>query len=200
MTKHEFLIELRRQLEKLSVADVEMSLDYYAEMIDDRIEEGASEEEAVKSIGSPLEIAAQIQNEKASEGEEKSSATPRRRLAAWEIVLLILGAPIWLPLLVSVLTVIVSVFAVIWSLVAGLWGAEISVGACAVMGILYLPIYLVQGKIWAGVTLLGTGIFLAGLSIFLFYGCRYATVGALALSKKIVLLIKACFVRKERRK
>ena len=47
MTKEGFLAQLRQQLWALPEADRQNSLDYYAEMIDDRMEEGLSEEEAV---------------------------------------------------------------------------------------------------------------------------------------------------------
>ena len=39
MKKNEFLAELRGRLAGLSEADLNRSLDYYAEMIDDRMED-----------------------------------------------------------------------------------------------------------------------------------------------------------------
>ena len=60
MNKQEFLTELKKALSPLSKADLEERLSFYSEMIDDRMEEGLSEEEAVAAIGSPDEIAAQI--------------------------------------------------------------------------------------------------------------------------------------------
>ena len=47
MSKTEFLTELKKALEGLPEEDIEKSLEYYSEMIDDRIEDGLSEEEAV---------------------------------------------------------------------------------------------------------------------------------------------------------
>ena len=51
VTKREFLEELRKRLSKLDDQDYEASVAYYEEMINDRIEDGLSEEEAVSDIG-----------------------------------------------------------------------------------------------------------------------------------------------------
>ena len=47
MTKHEFLEELKELLLErgLSAGEAEKSIEFYAEMIDDRIEDGMSEKE-----------------------------------------------------------------------------------------------------------------------------------------------------------
>ena len=53
MNRFEFLSQLSDRLRDLSPQDRRRVTDYYSEMIDDRIEEGFSEEEAVQSIGDP---------------------------------------------------------------------------------------------------------------------------------------------------
>ena len=52
--------ELREELMGLPQDEIEERLDFYSEMIEDRMEEGLSEEVAVAEIGIPAEIAAQI--------------------------------------------------------------------------------------------------------------------------------------------
>ena len=52
MTKIEFILSLSRALQGLPQSDVTERLEFYNEMIDDRIEDGLSEEEAVAAIGS----------------------------------------------------------------------------------------------------------------------------------------------------
>ena len=47
MRKQEFLTELRKGLSGLPQDDIEERLSFYSEMIDDQIEEGLAEEEAV---------------------------------------------------------------------------------------------------------------------------------------------------------
>ena len=60
MTKTEFVLELTSKLSLLPWEEVEDRISFYVEMIDDRMEDGLSEEEAVAAVGSVDEIAAQI--------------------------------------------------------------------------------------------------------------------------------------------
>ena len=63
MKKKEFLEKLQASLWAMPETDKQRSVDYYAEMIDDRMEDGLSEEEAVAAIGDLDEIVKQILNE-----------------------------------------------------------------------------------------------------------------------------------------
>ena len=60
MDKHDFLTALYSRLHTLPEEDARRSVDYYCEMIDDRIEDGLSEDEAVAAVGDVDEIAATI--------------------------------------------------------------------------------------------------------------------------------------------
>ena len=53
MNKQEFLAQLRKQLSGLPLKDAEDRITFYSEMIDDRMEEGLSEPEAVSAIPCP---------------------------------------------------------------------------------------------------------------------------------------------------
>lgn len=66
---------------------------FYAEMLDDRIEEGLSEEEAVAAAGAVEEIVRQTVDETPLAKIAKERVRPKRHLKAWEIVLLALGSP-----------------------------------------------------------------------------------------------------------
>ena len=60
MNKEQFLSELSRRLDGLNGNDLYRTLEYYAEMIDDRMEEGMSEEAAVAALGDAEAIAREI--------------------------------------------------------------------------------------------------------------------------------------------
>ncbi|MBO7336520.1 MAG: hypothetical protein J6U42_06240 [Lachnospiraceae bacterium] len=60
MTKKEFLNELGIGLRGLPASDISERQSFYSEMIDDRIEDGLSEEEAVAQIGPVDKIVSQI--------------------------------------------------------------------------------------------------------------------------------------------
>ncbi|MBQ8836410.1 MAG: DUF1700 domain-containing protein [Clostridia bacterium] len=197
MKKNDFLDELRVRLAGLSEADMKESIEYYSEAIDDRMEDGLSEEEAVAAIGSPAEIAGDILREMPLSKLVKARVKPQKKLSAFEIVLLILGSPIWLSLLVAFLIVVLSVYIVIWSVAVSLWSAETTVLAVAIAIAAPLLLSLLRGDIWAAVALLGAGMLLFGICIFMFFGCLYATKGMWTLSKKIFLGVKSCFIRKD---
>lgn len=113
-----------------------------------------------------------------------------RKLEVWEIVLLILGSPIWLSLLIGVLAIILSIYIVLWSVVISLWAVFVSIlcsgFACIGVGIGFAN----SSEFVSGFFMIGSAFVLAGLSIFLFFGCRLITNGLLILTKNIVLWLK----------
>ena len=123
-----FLDELRNRLSGLPQEDIEERIAFYEEMIDDRMEDGVSEEEAVSRIGSVENIARQIMSEIPLTKLVQEKVKPKRNLRAWEIVLLVLGSPLWISLLISVLAIIFSVYVTIWSVVLVVYAFESQLG------------------------------------------------------------------------
>ena len=118
MNKQEFLKQLKRQLKKLPPKEREEQLTFYSELIADKMEEGATEEEAILSIGNAKEIASRILTDTEALPLDE---TEKRHLRGWELLLLILGSPLWFSLLLAFCGVAISVFAVIFSLVLVAW-------------------------------------------------------------------------------
>ena len=197
MGKQEFLDRLRAALAGLPLEDVEDRLTFYSEMIDDRMEDGLSEEEAVAQAGPVDEIAAQITDDIPLPKLVKERIRPKRRLAAWEIVLLVLGSPIWLSLLIACFAVMLSIYAVLWALIITLWAVEISFVAGALGALVSGILLIVSGHLLTGISMICAALVLAGLAIFLCFGCVAASKGAAVLTKKIARGIKSLFVRKE---
>ena len=110
MTKIQFLMSLHNKLSGLPQNEIEERLNFYSEMIEDRIEEGIPEAEAVAQIGTVDEIAEQIVADIPLTKIAKGKIKPKRRIKAWEIVLLILGAPLWLSVLIAIFAVIFSFY------------------------------------------------------------------------------------------
>lgn len=197
MTKHEFLWALEEGLYGLPREDIQRSLDYYSEMIDDRMEEGLSEEEAVAAMDPIEDIRAHILSETPLPRLVKESVRPRRKLRAWEIVLLVLGSPVWLPLLAAAVMVILSVYVTLWAGVVTLYAGNLSVAAGAVAGVFGLFQMLSMGQVAEGILFLGGGLVCLGLAILLFFGCNQVAKGLIWLTKRGLLALKGCFVRKE---
>ena len=177
--KQEFLSALRDKLSGLPKEDLERSVDYYSEIIDDGMEDGLSEEEAIAAIGSIEDIVSQILMETSLPKLVKAKVKPNRGWKTWEIVLLIL-----------------AVYIVIWSMIVVFYAVDLSFAAGAVSGFFAAVTYLCSGGSAQGILFLGAGIFCAGIAILLFFGFNRITKAILILSKKILLCIKARFIRK----
>ena len=110
MDRAEFLKTLYAGLSSLPDGERRKWRDFYAEMIDDRMEEGLSEQQAVAETGDPAAVIEQIYAETPLPVIIKQKIKPKRSLRAWEIVLICLGAPVWAPLIIAVFAVILSVY------------------------------------------------------------------------------------------
>ena len=216
MTKLKFILALEKRLSSLPQGDIEQHLTFYSEMIEDRVEDGLSEEEAVTQIGSVEEIASQIlaeytQNEPVTVEEipVMQKEKTRRKLKNWELVLLILGSPLWISLLIAALfvafSVVVSVFAVgfsvmvsLWAMVISLWAVFVSMAACAVALPIGAACYFCIGDTYPGIAAIGIGLVCLGLAILSFYACKALTKGTAALTAKTGMLLMRLFTRKEK--
>ena len=197
MKKYEFLAELQNRLEGLSAEDIKASLDYYAEMIDDRIDDGMDEEAAVESIGTPAEAAAQILGEMPITKLVRARVKPKKSLGALAITLIIIGSPIWITLAAAAFVIAISLAAVIFSVWVAVWSVFAALAGSAIGGILGCPFVIINNGAGLGIALLGAGLFAGGLAIFAFFGC-------VALSrllgkgiKKLFAFIKRKIIGKE---
>lgn len=197
MSKQEFLMQLRKGLSGLPKDDINERLAFYSEMIDDRIEDGIPEEAAVCEIGNVDELVSQIIADIPLGKLVKEKITPKKKLKAWEIILLVLGSPIWLPLLCAAFAVIISLYVVLWSLIIVLWAVFAFFVACGLAGIAAGVYFAAGGNGLTGIATIGAGIVCTGLSVFVFFGCKAATKGILSLTKKLAIWIKNCFIKKE---
>ena len=196
MNKQEFLDQLRKKLSGAPQSEVEDRLIFYGEMIDDRIEEGMSEEEAVAAVGDIDSIESEIISGIPMSTLVKEKTKSKRKMKAWEIVLLAIGSPLWIVLLATAFAIILTVYIVIWSIVISFWAVGAAMAGCAIGSIAILVLNCIYGSVWTGLALFGMGLVCAGLSIFMFFGCKALTKCVILLAKKTVLWIKKLFVRK----
>ncbi len=208
MNKSEFLAALNSRLVGLPQNEIEERISFYSEMIDDRVEEGATEEDAVAGIGSIDEIVAQIledvplwsivkENVKKNKENKEKKEKKRRAPKALEITLLILGSPVWLPLLIAAFAVILLLYVALWSIVVSLWAVFASLAACGIAGIVAGAAYAILSKPVDGLLLVAAGFVCSGLAIFAFIGCKAATKGTVKLTRKMLFAIKHLFVGKD---
>ena len=198
MKKSEFLRELRARLSSLPAADIKRSVDYYSEMIDDRIEDGLSEEEAVRKIGTPASAAAQIMQELPITTLARARIKTGSGHSAFMIVLIILGSPIWISLLAAGAAIIISLLAALFSVFVAFWAAEIAIAASAAGTLIGAPILLIGHGNFAGALFaLGAALLLCGLAILFFFPVVWISKGIFILCKLTFRFIKFCLIRKE---
>ena len=196
MDKYDFLLALEARLEGLPEADRQASLDFYSEMLDDLVEGGMTETEAVASLGSPEAIAEEILLEMPLPKLVKAKMK-KRRLSGLEITLLAVGFPIWLPIGIALLAVVFAIYISLWAVVISLYATDLAMAACAPTGILAAVVLFASGKPTAALLFLGAGLALAGLSILWFLLCNLTAKGMWKLGKLTLRGIKACFIRKK---
>ena len=196
MTKKEFISALGKGLKRLPYEEQDKWLDFYGEMIDDRMEEGLSEEDAVADVGSVDSIIDQIIADTPLTSIIKERIKRRKKLGAWGITLLAVGSPIWISLIAAAFAVVVSIYASIWAVVVSLWASFAALVGSSVGGVLGGFLFIGLGKSPAGFGLIGCALVCGGLAILMFYACKYATIAMVWLTKKIALLIKKCFTKK----
>lgn len=110
----------------------------------------------------------------------------KTKLSGGVILLLVLGAPLWISLLLSAFSVVLSLYISLWSIVASLWAGfgAMALGSLALLveGICLIGI----SPIFSSIILIGAGLVGAGASILFFMGCLLATKGLVWLTKWMV--------------
>ncbi len=197
MNKNDFIAELRKELNGLPDSDIERSIDFYREMIEDRIEDGMTEEYAVSELEAPAEIAKKVLSEMSISKLVKAKLRPSRGLKGWEIALLILGSPLWLPLIIAFAAVLLSVYAVIWSLIVSLYCVDLSFALCTAGGVLQGIIFAFGGNSVSSVFYFGAAAACFGIAVLLFFAFGRISAELISASKYLVLKTKSMFIRKE---
>lgn len=194
MTKTEFIEALRRALGKLPSYEVEQSIAFYSEMIDDRVEDGETEAEAVAALGPVGAIAAQIIAE--TPPIPKAIAKANTGSRTLNIVLLAVFSPIWVPVVLAFVAAAIAVYLSIWAVVVALWAVVATLLLCAPVGIFGLAYCLATGFPLTGFWLLGCGLVGAGIGLFAWFGVLAASKGLVQLTHAFARWIKSLFVKR----
>lgn len=192
MKREEFLEKLRNSLQGLPAKDIEDRISFYNESISDRMEDGKSEEEAIADIGSVDQVVERILNETPLNKIVKEKMRPKRRLTGWEVVLIVLGFPLWLPLLTTFFVLVFVSFLLVWVGVIVTYSTQFALcGSCAI-GLAAFSSSVLNGA--PNIYYLGIALVSLGGAVFLGFGCFGITKATIKLSRCIVLGIKKLFV------
>ncbi len=196
MNKEVFLHQLKIRLAQLPDEEINKRLDYYSEIINDMVEDGINEEDAVKSFGDINTIAAQIMQDAPFKTLLKSRITPSKGWTTATIIIAILCSPVWIPVVLALIVAAISIYAAIWSVVIAAFALVFGLGIAGI-AILIKSFILTPFSIGSIIFTIGAGLFLIGLCIFALFLTIYGTIGLLHLTKWIYIKIKSLFIKKE---
>lgn len=196
MNKEEYLDALRRALAQMPAEELEKQLGYYDELISDMCEEGMSETEAVAQLGEPGAVAKELLAALPLGTLVKSSIKPKKDWSPLSVLLIVLGFPLWFPLLAAFAAVILSILVTVWALALSFGAVVLALGLSA----LAIPIAAVAGLIteFSPLVLVGTMLAAAGLCVLGALALPPLFRGVAALCRAIWRGIKSIFIKKEK--
>lgn len=194
MNKLEFLSVLESRLKGLPESEINKSVNFYSEAIDDRIEDGETEDEAVASLGDIDDIIQNAMSQASLSGLMKETVKRKFRFSIPVLILLILGSPIWLSLLIALFAVVFALYACAASVIISLFAIVLGFilgGAVAVIG----SPFIMFTNPYTGVLFLGAGLILVGIGIFVLYASVEITKLLIRFTKFFMLKIKSAFIK-----
>ena len=164
--KREYLNQLSSALKPMKRAERKRSIAYFSEVIDDRMEDGSTEEQVVSGMEPVADAASRIL------AEAQEHGTMKKQVSIWAIILIVLGFPVWFPLLAAVAILVITLYAVVWILIGTVFIISVSFALCGIIGALALFGFAVATP-FPAIATFGLGLMLAGLGVALFMPAVY---------------------------
>lgn len=163
MTKFEFFGALENHLSPMTPEERRARLDYYHELFDDMLEEGMNEAEVCARLGDPAAIARDLLQDLPLSTLIRSRVKTGREKAGhgWRTFLNVLGAPLWLVLLLAAALVAVSVYLSVWAVVISLFVSFVAGVLAAVLVALNAAVGI-GGLLIVGAALVAVGLCIGG--------------------------------------
>ncbi len=201
MNRNEFMNEIRSRLTGLPEADIQKTLDFYNEALDDRMEDGLSEDQAVEALGTPAEIADKVLMETPLPTLVKAqpATEPRRKIKAWEIVLIVLGAPVWLPITIGLFAVGLSLALALIAVVLSLIFAVLATAVCGVAAAFGSLVGIIMGEGTRGLLEFAASLLAVGIAVLLFIPIKAGALWLVEMMGRMATKIKMRFIARRNR-
>ncbi|MDH6364624.1 putative membrane protein [Enterococcus sp. PF1-24] len=189
MDRIDFIKALADELAyEVKPSEIHQLINYYDEIIQDLMEDGYSEKEAVAKLGSPKKLA------KEAAGIQEVEIDIPRRMSTWVLVLLVIGFPIWGSLLIAFVAVIASFYLVLWCIPfsTGLTGVVCTI--CGAAAAVLSPL-LMADTLYLGTMQLGAGAAFFGIGILLLILTFSISGSFLRITKKTFAGLKHAFFK-----
>ena len=188
MTKDEFLSQLTHRLGYLPYEEVKKSVDFYREAIEDRVEDGAAEEDAVAAMGGLDDVVREIEESLPLTTIMKQKVRGSKERSH--------SKTIWLTLLIALFAVLLSVYIVVWAVIISLFAVLIALaasGAIIIAGGVLLP----YGSLPPRLMFIGSGLICVGAGILLFPAIKYLSVKLAGLIPPFFRWVKRTIIGKK---
>lgn len=195
MNRDQFIKSLRQKLSGLPKEDINKTIEYYKEILSDKVDDGMSEEEAIRSLGDIDSIVDLTISEIPLNKLIKARLGLNEKLKTWKIILLASTFYIWIPLLIALFAVTIAVYASLWSGVIALGASSLASSATALITFVGI-IDVFTGNIGSGIVLIGLGIGAAGVAILLGILTIKLSKIMIIVCKKLVIKIKGMFIKR----
>lgn len=195
MTKADFINSIQSRLDGMPEDEIQKSVDYFSEMIDDRMEDGMSEEEAVSEIGTVDDAIKEILENIPLSKMIKARAKKERTWKTWQIVLLCVTSPVWVPLAIAFIAVLASLYIALWACVIAFFAADLAFFLSGIASFIVGIASIFSVEIAWPLMAIGAGLILIGGAVMLFIPLMKLAKQTAKLAKKIVLWIKSWFIR-----
>ncbi len=178
MNRDEWLKQFKKNLINISDMEREDAVRYYTEYFDDAGAE--NEQKVIEELGNPVMLARKISAQAAIRELSKDKSHDGIGRNHFTIILLLCSFPVWLPLAivaaVTVFVLILTAFIFVFCAVAA--GAALALGGAFgfLVGIVSLFTHFING-----ITVIGAGMFMAGVGLVLFIAGKYLIKGMVAL-------------------
>lgn len=219
MNRIEFLERLEELLLDIPYTERREALNYYTEYFEDAEKE---DEEVIKTLGSPEEVAHNIREELAGkelvkssfcnggsaaeekttqEGEADNPADNKKTLEGWQIALIVVAAvvtvPVWGGIISAAGGAILGMIAAYFGIILALALVAVACFAAAVL-IFVVAIVKIAVSPVASLFLLGLSVFLLGFAMLCLIGSwKSITVLTPAIFRGMAYIFKSVFHKKE---
>ena len=202
MSREEYISQLREKLTANKIPGIDSMIEFYDEAIADRVEDGMSEDEAVSAMEDIDSIVKAAMLDKPITSLMADNVKKRHKEAsesghgALFVILMIVGFPIWFPLLVAFLSIIFSLYVAMWAIVVSIYAVELSFAISAVVS-LFGAATFVMGQIpfATAIALLGCALILGGLTLLMWKPIVALTKWMIKIIKVVFRSIKSIFVK-----
>lgn len=184
MTKEHFLLSLEKELKQQQIENFTTYINYYDEIINDYMEDGYTELEALNKLDSIDQIVQTIKDEN---GLIETSVVKRNPML---IVLLIIGAPLWGSILISIILLLFSGLIILWCgpfILGALSFGGLLTGIVSLAGLVF------NQQLFYIVTQLGVALIATAVGILLLLDTVYSTKYVGVFSKKIINTLQKVF-------